>query len=70
MGLLRDCTTGCGTDGSICGTHNPRVCRCEVSTVVDSLSLTRHLTVVTQPPAVLELPSTLGAMEGEVVMSA
>ena len=23
MGLLRDCTTGCGTDGSICGTiHN------------------------------------------------
>ena len=50
--------------------HLPRVLRCEVSTVVDSLSLTRHLTVVTQPPAVLELPSTLGAMEGEVVMSA
>ena len=21
-GLLRDCTTGCGTDGSICGTNN------------------------------------------------
>ena len=20
-GLLRDCTTGCGTDGSICGTN-------------------------------------------------
>ena len=40
-----------------------------MSTVVDSLSLTRHLTVVTQPPAVLELPSTLGAMEGEVAQS-
>ena len=40
---------------------------CHVTTVVDSLTLSRHVTVVTEAPRVTEIPARLGGMEGDSV---
>ena len=41
--------------------------KCHVSTVVDSVTLSRHVTVVTEAPRVTETPPRLGGMEGDSV---
>ena len=38
-----------------------------MNTVVDSVTLTRHVTVVTEAPLVTEIPERLGGMEGDSV---
>ena len=41
---------------------------CHVATVVDSVTLARHVTVVTEAPLVTEIPDRLGGMEGDSVI--
>ena len=41
-GLLRDCTTGCGTDGSICGTTSDALQSCEDTIIVQSVMVRRE----------------------------
>ena len=40
---------------------------CHVTTVVDSVTLSRHVTVVTEAPRITEIPSRLGGMEGDSI---
>ena len=40
---------------------------CHVTTVMDSVTLSRHVTVVTEAPRITEIPGRLGGMEGDSV---
>ena len=48
-------------------TENAGEYTCHVTTVVDSVTLSRHVTVVTEAPRITEIPSRLGGMEGDSI---
>ena len=57
-GLLRDCTTGCGTDGSICGTSYLRLTIGYLKATVVHIRVTLgHLrvTIGNRPPPTISL---------------
>ena len=65
-----DLTTGNEDDNvhiSYLVSENSGEYTCHVSTVVDNVEITRHVTVATEPPSVTDLPARVGGMEGDTV---
>ena len=61
MGLLRDCTTGCGTDGSICGTIREVFGAEEAEAVAQALEVTEKTVLESEQACIAKLGKTVVA---------